>query len=46
MPSGISHMLLSRHLPVDKDRPYLNKQRFNLRFFLVGGIAPDHPCAA
>ena len=46
MPSGISHMLLSRYLPVNEDRPYLNKQRFNLRFFLVGSIAPDLPYAS
>jgi hypothetical protein len=43
MPSGISHMLLSRYLPVGEDRPFLHKQRANTRCFQIGSIAPDLP---
>ena len=46
MPSGISHMLLSRYLPLGADRPYLHKQRANTRYFQIGSIAPDLPYAS
>ncbi|WP_027714115.1 zinc dependent phospholipase C family protein [Desulfuromonas sp. TF] len=46
MPSGISHMLLSRYLPVEADRPYSHKMRANTRYFQIGSIAPDLPYAS
>lgn len=46
MPSGISHMLLSRYLPVEDDCPYRYKRSFNTRYFQIGSIAPDLPYAS
>ena len=46
MPSGISHMLLSRYLPVEDDCPYRYKLRSNTRYFQIGSIAPDLPYAS
>ena len=43
MPSGISHMLLSRYLPIDGGRDYRYKIMSNTRYFQVGSIAPDLP---
>jgi len=46
MPSGISHMLLSRNLPVDDNSPYQFKRLYNTRYFQLGSIAPDLPYGA
>lgn len=46
MPSGISHMMLSRYLPVGNERPYFYKMRHNTRYFQIGSIAPDLPYAS
>lgn len=45
MPSGITHMLLSRNLPTG-NRPYCYQQRANTRYFQIGSIAPDLPYAS
>jgi hypothetical protein len=45
MPSGISHILLSRYLPLGADRPYFYKLRANTRYFQIGSIAPGLPYA-
>lgn len=46
MPSGISHMLLSRTLPIPANCSYRYKLRNNTRYFQVGSIAPDLPYAS
>lgn len=46
MPSGISHMLLSRNLPIADDSSYRYKQLYNTRYFQIGSIAPDLPYGA
>lgn len=46
MPSGISHMLLSRYLPIEKSKGYLHKRNFFTRYFQIGSIAPDLPYAS
>ncbi len=46
MPSGISHMLLSRYLPIENDRPFRYKLTANTRYFQIGSIAPDLPYAS
>lgn len=46
MPSGISHMLISRSLPVEDNCPYKYKLSFNTRYFQIGSIAPDLPYAS
>jgi len=46
MPSGITHMLLIRNLPVDDDCLYRFKQFYNTRYFQLGSIAPDLPYGA
>lgn len=46
MPSGISHMLLSRNLELADDCPYRYKIRQNTRYFQIGSIAPDLPYAS
>lgn len=46
MPSGISHMLFSRYLPVEADSPFFYKMRANTRYFQIGSIAPDLPYAS
>lgn len=45
MPSGISHMLLVRNLPVE-DRPYRYQMHSNSRYVQLGSIAPDIPYGA
>ena len=46
MPSPISHTLLSRYLPVEKDSPYFAKWLYNKGYFQIGSIAPDLPYGA
>jgi len=42
MPSGVSHILLSRYLPAWENRPFY-KQGANTRYFQIGSIALDPP---
>ncbi|WP_321391389.1 zinc dependent phospholipase C family protein [uncultured Desulfuromusa sp.] len=46
MPSGISHILLSRYLAVPENRPYRYQINANARYFQIGSIAPDLPYAS
>ncbi len=46
MPSGLSHMLFSRYLPIEDGCPYRNQMRANTRYFQIGSIAPDLPYAS
>lgn len=46
MPSGISHMLLSRNLELGADCPYRYKMRQNTRYLQIGSVAPDLPYAS
>ncbi len=46
MPSGISHILLSRYLDIPDDRLYRYQLKKNARYFQIGSIAPDLPYAS
>lgn len=46
MPSGITHMLISRNLPIDDDTTYKFKKLYNTKYFQLGSISPDLPYGA
>ena len=46
MPSGISHILFSRFLPIDRSQPYFYQLKANSDYFQIGSIAPDLPYAS